>query len=288
MKTADDDEKSGYTNAFRRAAQDAWGIGRYLYRKGIPAFLDPNARPFEETTQAPKVEPSQTSSRPSRTETTSNSREDESKSSTGASSANPSSTARGSQSSDRGIFVIPKARGLYSWVKAMEEHFATKIFNGVKQHCERNGWGTLFGELDADQTRASALDAIRFLREQPNYKGEFEHVFEGPDAAPVQAPEPSQAPSNTGVNVAALRRDLMQKIEALIFKQTGKEATNVEKKQAFQTIAANCKNSEGHEGEVPDTLSTLTDAVWLRNMITFVDKQIKEASALPPDEEIPF
>ena len=39
----DNDEKSGYTNAFRRAAQDAWGIGRYLYRKGIPTFLDPNA-----------------------------------------------------------------------------------------------------------------------------------------------------------------------------------------------------------------------------------------------------
>ena len=35
----DNDEKSGYTNAFRRAAQDAWGIGRYLYRKGIPSSL---------------------------------------------------------------------------------------------------------------------------------------------------------------------------------------------------------------------------------------------------------
>ena len=42
----DNDEKSGYTNALRRAAQDAWGIGRYLYNKGIPAFLDPNARPL--------------------------------------------------------------------------------------------------------------------------------------------------------------------------------------------------------------------------------------------------
>src|SRR4051812_25683074 len=35
----DNDEKSGYTNALRRAAQDAWGIGRSLYKKGVPALL---------------------------------------------------------------------------------------------------------------------------------------------------------------------------------------------------------------------------------------------------------
>jgi Rad52/22 family double-strand break repair protein len=41
----DNDEKSGYTNALRRAAQDAWGIGRYLYKKGVPAWFDSNATP---------------------------------------------------------------------------------------------------------------------------------------------------------------------------------------------------------------------------------------------------
>ena len=47
MGDADNDEKSGYTNALRRAAQDAWGIGRYLYNKGIPGFIDPNNLPLE-------------------------------------------------------------------------------------------------------------------------------------------------------------------------------------------------------------------------------------------------
>jgi hypothetical protein len=43
----DNDEKSGYTNALRRAAQDAWGIGRYLYKKGMPLWVDPATLPLE-------------------------------------------------------------------------------------------------------------------------------------------------------------------------------------------------------------------------------------------------
>ena len=43
----DNDEKSGYTNALRRAAQDARGIGHYLYNKGLPGFLDPNNLPLD-------------------------------------------------------------------------------------------------------------------------------------------------------------------------------------------------------------------------------------------------
>ena len=42
IKDVDNSFKSELTNAFRRAAQDAWGIGRYLYQKGIPLFLDPS------------------------------------------------------------------------------------------------------------------------------------------------------------------------------------------------------------------------------------------------------
>ena len=51
MGDADNDEKSGYTNALRRAAQDAWGIGRYLYNKGIPGFIDPNNLPLSGRTR---------------------------------------------------------------------------------------------------------------------------------------------------------------------------------------------------------------------------------------------
>ncbi len=42
IKDVDNSFKSELTNAFRRAAQDAWGIGRYLYQKGVPLFLDPS------------------------------------------------------------------------------------------------------------------------------------------------------------------------------------------------------------------------------------------------------
>jgi len=49
VEDEDNDFKSEFTNAFRRAAQDAWGIGRYLYNKGVPGWLDPNNMPLEIT-----------------------------------------------------------------------------------------------------------------------------------------------------------------------------------------------------------------------------------------------
>ena len=46
VRDDDNDSKSAVTNALRRVAQDAWGIGRYLYRKGVPGWLDPNNSPL--------------------------------------------------------------------------------------------------------------------------------------------------------------------------------------------------------------------------------------------------
>lgn len=38
LKTADDNEKSAYSDAFKRAAVK-FGVGRHLYRDGVPAFV---------------------------------------------------------------------------------------------------------------------------------------------------------------------------------------------------------------------------------------------------------
>lgn len=42
MSDQGDDEKSGFSDAFKRAAVK-FGVGRHLYRDGIPAFAQPNA-----------------------------------------------------------------------------------------------------------------------------------------------------------------------------------------------------------------------------------------------------
>ena len=37
MSDSGDDDKSGYSDAFKRAAVK-FGVGRYLYRDGVPSF----------------------------------------------------------------------------------------------------------------------------------------------------------------------------------------------------------------------------------------------------------
>ena len=49
VRDDDNSAKSLFTNSLRRAAQDAWGIGRYLYKKGVPGWLSVDNLPLEPT-----------------------------------------------------------------------------------------------------------------------------------------------------------------------------------------------------------------------------------------------
>jgi len=49
IRDDDNSAKSLFTNSLRRAAQDSWGIGRYLYKKGTPLWLNLDNRPLERT-----------------------------------------------------------------------------------------------------------------------------------------------------------------------------------------------------------------------------------------------
>ena len=44
MSDSGDDDKSGFSDAFKRAAVK-FGVGRYLYRDGVPRFVREQARP---------------------------------------------------------------------------------------------------------------------------------------------------------------------------------------------------------------------------------------------------
>jgi hypothetical protein len=66
VEDVDNNLKSEFTNAFRRAAQDAWGIGRYLYNKGVPAWFDRNAQPEDALKPQGSSEPSPADDRRSR------------------------------------------------------------------------------------------------------------------------------------------------------------------------------------------------------------------------------
>ena len=45
-------------------------------------------------------------------------------------------------------------------------------------------------------------------------------------------------------------------------------------KEAFGNIARACANQDGELNLVPNNLASLTDAIWLNNMLTFTTNQI--------------
>lgn len=280
----DNDEKSGYTNAFRRAAQDAWGIGRYLYKKGIPSFLDPNQRadslpPIDPGMAAASVPPATLADRnippPSTREPA------------------PAPAANGQKPFDN-FKIPPPGKSVFAWCKEMEKVFETALVDGMGREGEKQGWGKQFANWNQTQVNTIAIGVIKFIRELPSYKGQFEHLFPG-GAADANIPTSSGSGPNTpaptpGVNVADLRKALLVKIQALITKQTGQPADNAGLKVVFQAVAAAAKNCDGHTGEVPESLGKLTDAVWLTNIIALVDQQIEQAVAgeAAADPDCPF
>ena len=98
-------------------------------------------------------------------------------------------------------------------------------------------------------------------------------------------------PKTTGINVADLRKELVNKMRALIAKQTGAAASDPALKGMFEDVAPQCKDQYGFAGQVPESLSSLSDATWLGNMIRFVDGQISFAMSnqvAPEADDIPF
>lgn len=292
----DNDEKSAYTNALRRVAQNAWGIGRYLYRKGIPTWLDPNASPTPmldalhgvadqqraAASPAPASQPPPARERTTRDHTESHN------------SPSPEPVAPAAPRKYDNFKIPPTGKPVFAWAKEMETTFEAKLIPGMGDSGEKKGFGRVFADWTTEQVREIALGCISYIKTLPTYKGQFDHLESPPygQSAPAPAPAANPAPAapTPGVNIADLRRDLMTKMQAFCKHQTGRVAENGELKQAFAKIAPLCKTGEGKLGETPEALGKLTDIVWIRNMISMMEQQIAlaVANADQGDDEIPF
>jgi hypothetical protein len=144
MPDQGDDDKSGYSDGFKRAAVK-FGVGRYLYRDGVPTFVkerEPalSQAPASESalTPAPAPEPSP------------------------APQSTRSSIGHGQGSAPR------SGRAMFAWTKEQEQRHEVGLLKYL------NGWAKLqefpgrMVDWDADQVSQAYSEAVRKLQSISN------------------------------------------------------------------------------------------------------------------------
>jgi hypothetical protein len=181
MADSGDDDKSGYSDAFKRAAVK-FGVGRYLYGDGVPEFAgglsiaSPSTGGSRQTSSAPAQR----------------------------SNAQPqSSRGAGSPSGNGGefnLFVAPKvSRGLFPWIKKLEEHFGTQILNHVNKMAAEMALPRNFGDFNDEQKTMTSLRIIAFCEKLKNYKGEFKPFIDEMAGSPGGSEAQEEAASHDDI-----------------------------------------------------------------------------------------
>jgi len=197
----DDNQKSAFTNAFRRAGQDAWGIGRYLYNKGVPTWM--NSRPSATCSPAPAAPP------PPR---------------------NPETGHGNGGTPNRDAFRVPKTgKSVFAWAKGLESHFSVTVVNGMIAESEKRGWGKFLGDLNEAQVGELCADVIGYMKSLDHYNGEF-----GERGAPAKIPPEV---TTTGPDLKGLRRRVADLAQKLLFIQFGSAPEPAQISEAIADIS---------------------------------------------------
>src|SRR5690349_21741636 len=142
MADPGDDDKSGFSDAFKRAAAK-FGVARYLYRDGVPAFAHAAAAETA-SAQAPAAEPATQAA--------------------GGNGHNPA-LANANGSNSRGNGSVPRSgKALYAWTREQEQRHEVGLLKYL------NGWAKLqefpsrMIDWDADQVSLAYAEALRKLQ----------------------------------------------------------------------------------------------------------------------------
>jgi hypothetical protein len=153
MADQGDDDKSGFSDAFKRAAAK-FGVARYLYRDGVPNFVPQkdhdNAAPEGAEPQPAAAAPTPDRARTERATT-----------------------------AERATASTPRSgRALFAWVKEQEQRHEVGLLKYL------NGWGKLHEfpsrivDWDADQVAQAYAEAIRKIQAiQPIQQEAFEEAL---------------------------------------------------------------------------------------------------------------
>jgi hypothetical protein len=160
MADEGDDDKSGYSDAFKRAAVK-FGVARYLYRDGVPSFVaertpagaPSQARPSATTPapadlgwvhRAPEIPVPANGNGHSRTGT-------------------PTATATATATAERPQGLPRTGKALFAWVKDQEQRFEVGLLKYLNQWGKLQDWPGRMVDWDAEMVGLAVAEAQRKL-----------------------------------------------------------------------------------------------------------------------------
>jgi hypothetical protein len=157
MEDAGDNEKSGFSDGFKRVAVK-FGVGRYLYRDGIPNYASRILREKPAQEQLERMVVLAGSNNPVGKPTPVRAPEQ-------AAPFNPSQR-------------LPQdGQQFYPWSKSLEDHYQIKIQPKIRELCEVEGISTTYKDWDMATTNAMVERVIRFCRRLSNYDGKLDEAI---------------------------------------------------------------------------------------------------------------
>jgi hypothetical protein len=174
MSDQGDDDKSGFSDAFKRASVK-FGIARYLYRDGVPSFAGPAVEAVEPATDRrlaelagsppagkPVVEPARIAPVPA--------------AASPAGAIPVQSTPRGQwgngQGQTSGTSGPKSGRALFAWVKEQEQRSEVGLLKYLNSWAKLQDFPGRMVDFDADQIRLAHAEAVRKLASIPASRGD--------------------------------------------------------------------------------------------------------------------
>jgi hypothetical protein len=157
MQDAGDDEKSAFSDAFKRACAK-FGVARYLYRDGVPAFVSQRApgveHPLPEPVSSPSSAPSAHASSPRPAE-----------SATAPAPAGTSAATAPSQRPSPPASNAPRhGRALFAWLKEQEQRYEVGLLKYLNSWAKLQEFPGRMVDWDADQVSLAHAEACRKLQ----------------------------------------------------------------------------------------------------------------------------
>jgi hypothetical protein len=155
MADPGDDDKSGFADAFKRAAVK-FGVGRYLYRDGIPRFARENLQGQGRGEPEAQAQPVNGQGGPAQS---------------GAATNQASSPAPGTPSlspsprgGDDGLNPPRSGRALFAWTKDQDEKYEYGLLKHLNAWGKRQEFPSRMVDWDAEQVTRAFSEACRKVR----------------------------------------------------------------------------------------------------------------------------